>query len=90
LIAARGTSDNAARYPQYLWGARNRLLVSLAAPSLYGLYQSPPRLDGALVMGISQSGESPDLLAALSEARKQGRPILSITNPARFTDGGAG
>ncbi|MGI8515314.1 MAG: SIS domain-containing protein [Acidimicrobiia bacterium] len=71
-------------------GARNRLLVSLPAPSLYGLYQSPPRLDGALVMGISQSGESPDLLAALSEARKQGRPTLSITNPARFTDGGAG
>lgn len=80
LIAARGTSDNAARYGQYLWGARNQLLVSLAAPSLYGVYQSPPRLDGALVMGISQSGESPDLLAVLSEAKKQGRPTLSLTN----------
>ncbi len=72
LIAARGISDNAARYCQYLWGASNRLLVSLAAPSLYGVYQSLSRLEGALVMGISQSGESPDLLAALSEARKQG------------------
>ena len=82
LIAARGTSDNAARYAQYLWGARNRLLVSLAAPSLYGISQSPPRLDGALVLGISQSGESPDLLAVLKEAKMQGRPTLSITNRA--------
>ena len=80
LIAARGTSDNAARYCQYLWGARNQLLVSLAAPSLYGVYQSPPRLEGALIMGISQSGESPDLLTVLSEAKKQGSPTLSLTN----------
>ncbi|MGQ0848176.1 MAG: SIS domain-containing protein [Actinomycetota bacterium] len=80
MIAARGTSDNAARYAQYLWGARNRLHVSLAAPSLYGIYQSPPRLDGALVLGISQSGESPDLLAVLREGRDQGRPTMSITN----------
>lgn len=80
LIAARGTSDNAARYGQYLWGAHNRLLVSLAAPSLYGVYQSPPQLDGALIMGISQSGESPDLLAVLNEAKHQGRPTLSLTN----------
>lgn len=80
MIAARGTSDNAARYAQYLWGARNQLLVSLAAPSLYGLYQTPPRLDGTLVMGISQSGESPDLLGVLSEAKRQGRPTLSLTN----------
>jgi glucosamine--fructose-6-phosphate aminotransferase (isomerizing) len=80
LIAARGTSDNAARYAQYLWGARNRLLVSLAAPSLFGVYQSPPRLDDTLVVGISQSGQSPDLLSVLDEAKRQGRPTLSLTN----------
>lgn len=80
VIAARGTSDNAARYAQYLWGTRNRLPVALAAPSLFGPGQSPPRLDDALVVGISQSGESPDLLAVLQESRRQHRPTLAITN----------
>ena len=80
VMAARGSSDNAARYAQYLWGARNRLNVSLAAPSLYGPYASPPDLRDSLVAGISQSGESPDLLAVLTEGRHQGRPTLAITN----------
>jgi glucosamine--fructose-6-phosphate aminotransferase (isomerizing) len=80
VMAARGSSDNAARYAQYLWGARNRLNVALAAPSLYGPYHSPPSLDHALVVGISQSGESPDLLEVLAEAKRQNRPTLAITN----------
>jgi len=82
VMAARGSSDNAARYAQYLWGAHNALEVSLAAPSLYTLYASPPDLAGSLVVGISQSGESPDLLAVMDSARKQGRPTLAITNSA--------
>ncbi|MCP3996363.1 MAG: SIS domain-containing protein, partial [bacterium] len=80
LIAARGTSDNAARYAKYLWAAHNELPVALAAPSLFTSYQRPPRLNGALVVGISQSGESPDLVAVVAEGRKQGRPTLAITN----------
>lgn len=80
FIAARGTSDNAARYALYVWGARNGLRVALAAPSLFSIYHRPPRLDGALVVGISQSGESPDLIAVLDEANAQGRPTLAITN----------
>lgn len=80
VIAARGSSDNAARYAQYLWGAQNHLTVALAAPSLFTLMHSPPRLDDALVVGISQSGQSPDLLAVLRNARTQGRPTLAITN----------
>lgn len=82
VIAARGTSDNAARYSQYLWGSQNRLSVALTTPSLFGLYQSPPSLEQALVVGISQSGESPDLIAVLDEARRQHRPTLAITNNA--------
>jgi glucosamine--fructose-6-phosphate aminotransferase (isomerizing) len=82
VMAARGSSDNAARYAQYLWGAHNGLNVALAAPSLYTLFASPPNLDGSLVVGISQSGESPDLLAVLESARAQGRPTLAITNHA--------
>jgi glucosamine--fructose-6-phosphate aminotransferase (isomerizing) len=80
MIAARGSSDNAARYAQYLWGANNRLPVALATPSLFTLYGRPPRLDGALVVGISQSGQSPDIVAVVAEGRRQGRPTIAITN----------
>ena len=80
LIAARGTSDNAARYAQYLFGAANRLPVALATPSLFTLYETPPDLRRALAIGISQSGASPDIVATIAEARRQGAPTLAITN----------
>ena len=80
VIAARGTSDNAARYAQYALGARNGLLVTLATPSLVTVYGRPPRFDGALVLGISQSGASPDIVSVLAEARKQGALTAVITN----------
>ena len=83
VMAARGSSDNAARYAQYLWGARNRLNVALAAPSLFGPYASPPDLSHSLVAGISQSGESPDLLAVLAEGKRQGQPTFAITNQSK-------
>jgi glutamine---fructose-6-phosphate transaminase (isomerizing) len=80
MIAARGTSDNAGRYANYLFGAMNRLPVALAAPSLYSIYQQAPRLRNALVLGISQSGQSPDIVAVLAEARRQGALTAAITN----------
>ena len=80
LIAARGTSDHAAIYAQYLFGALHRLPVALATPSLVSLYGIAPRLDRALVIGISQSGRSPDVVAVLDAARAQGAPTIAITN----------
>jgi glucosamine--fructose-6-phosphate aminotransferase (isomerizing) len=80
IIAARGTSDNAGRYAQYVLGARNSLQVALATPSLFSIYHSPPRLHGALVLGISQSGQSPDIISVLSEARRQDALTAVITN----------
>lgn len=80
LIAARGSSDNAARYAQYLLGAHNRLLVSLATPSLFTLYGKPPALTHTVVMGVSQSGRSPDIVAVLEEARRQGALAIAVTN----------
>jgi len=80
FIAARGTSDNAGRYAQYLLGAINRLPVGLATPSLFSLYHRPPRFQDALVIGISQSGASPDIVSVLSEARMQGAAALALTN----------
>jgi len=80
LIAARGTSDNAARYAQYVFGAHNRLTTALAAPSLYSRYGASPRVDGALVVGISQSGQSPDIVQVLTDSRRQGAPTIAVTN----------
>jgi len=80
LIAARGTSDNAATFAKYLLGTMNGLPVALAAPSLYTIYKSPPRLQSALVLAISQSGMSPDIVSVVKDARDQGMPTLAITN----------
>ena len=80
VIAARGTSDHAAIYAQYVLGARNGLPVALAAPSLASLYGQTPRLGNALVLGISQSGRSPDVVAVLADARRQGALTVGITN----------
>lgn len=84
LIAARGSSDNAARYAQYLLGERLGLPVALAAPSLESLYGAaavPHRGDG-LVVGISQSGRSPDIVSVLAAAAAAGAPTVAITNDA--------
>ena len=80
VIAARGTSDHAAIYAQYILGARNGLPVALAAPSLASLYGTAPRLHHALVLGISQSGRSPDVVAVLADARRQGALTVALTN----------
>ncbi len=79
-FAARGSSDNAAVYGKYIFAALNQLPVALATPSLYTLYHTPPRLKRTLVIAISQSGESPDILAVVAEARRQGAPTLALTN----------
>ena len=80
VIAARGTSDNAGRYAQYILGAMNGLVVGLATPSLFTIYGQPPRFGNALVLGISQSGKSPDIVAVVAEARRQGALTAAITN----------
>jgi glucosamine--fructose-6-phosphate aminotransferase (isomerizing) len=80
VIAARGTSDHAAVYAQYVLGARNGLPVALAAPSLVTLYGASPRYGNALVIGLSQSGRSPDVVGVVEAARAQGALTLAITN----------
>lgn len=80
FIAARGTSDNAGRYAKYLLGAHNQMVVSLATPSLFTIYQQPPDLSDSLVLGISQSGKSPDIVSVLKEGQRQGALTAAITN----------
>jgi glucosamine--fructose-6-phosphate aminotransferase (isomerizing) len=79
LVAARGSSDNAAVFFQYLAGQELGLLVALAAPSLY---EGPVRMDltGAGVMAISQSGRSPGMVEVIEQARAQGCATSAITN----------
>ncbi|MHB0869423.1 MAG: SIS domain-containing protein, partial [Chloroflexota bacterium] len=80
FMVARGSSDNAALYGKYLFGFLNRMAVSLAAPSLFTLFHTPPDLSRALVIAISQSGQSPDLLEVAQNARSQGAVTVAVTN----------
>jgi len=79
-LAARGTSDNAGRYANYVWGAYNGIPMALATPSLFTYYHQPVNLKNALVVGISQSGMSPDIISVIQEGNKQGNLSLAITN----------
>jgi glucosamine--fructose-6-phosphate aminotransferase (isomerizing) len=80
VLAARGTSDNAAQFGRYLLEIETRIPVSLAAPSIYTLYDAKVNLADALVVAISQSGESTDTNLVLSRAREQGALTVGITN----------
>lgn len=83
FLVARGSSDNAGLYGKYLFGSRNRRVVALATPSLFTLYKKPPDLSGCLVLAISQSGESHDILQVVKEGKRQGATTLVITNRSR-------
>ena len=80
VIAARGTSDHAAVYAQYVLGVRHGWTVGLGAPSIVSIYGATPDVRDALVIGISQSGASPDIIAVIAEAQAQGAPTIAITN----------
>jgi glucosamine--fructose-6-phosphate aminotransferase (isomerizing) len=80
VLAARGSSDHAAIYGKYLLETRAGLVASLAAPSVYSLYGRSPDVRDALAIGISQSGQSPDIVAALDGARRAGALALAVTN----------
>jgi len=82
VLAARGSSDNAARYAQHVLGRILRLPVVLATPSLHTLYDAPPRFIDAIVIGISQSGASPDVVSVVAEGARQGAMTAAITNDA--------
>jgi glucosamine--fructose-6-phosphate aminotransferase (isomerizing) len=80
VLAARGTSDNAAQFGRYLLEITTGIPVSLAAPSLYTLYDTKIYLKDALIVAISQSGESTDTNLVLERGREQGALTVGITN----------
>src|ERR1044072_5821153 len=85
VLVARGTSDNAALFGRYLLEITTGIPVSLAAPSVATLYEARLDYRDALVVAISQSGESTDTNLVLERARAQGAFTLGITNESRST-----
>ena len=85
VLAARGTSDNAAQFGRYLLEISTGIPVSLAAPSVYTLYKASLDLRDVLVVAISQSGESTDTNFVLERARDAGAATVGITNEAGST-----
>jgi len=82
-IVARGSSDNAATYGKYLFESIAGVVTALAAPSLVTRYDAPPSYAKGAVIGISQSGASPDVAAVVSAARREGAVTIAFTNRAR-------
>ncbi len=82
VLVARGSSDNAALLGRYLLEITTGIPVSLTAPSVFTLYGAKLKLNRALVIGISQSGEGVDINQVLESAKKSGAFTLGITNEA--------
>jgi glutamine---fructose-6-phosphate transaminase (isomerizing) len=80
VTCARGSSDHAATFARYLIETRLGLLTSSAAPSVSSVYEARPDLSGTVMLAISQSGASPDLLATVSGARAAGAYVVALVN----------
>lgn len=80
VTLARGSSDHAATFARYLVERLAGVLTSSLSPSIASLYDSTPDLSNTLLLAISQSGKSPDLLAAAEQARAKGGFLVSIVN----------
>lgn len=80
VTCARGSSDHAATFARYLIETRAGVLTSSAGLSVSSVYDASPNLDGALVLAISQSGKSPDLLASVKAAKAAGAYAVALVN----------
>jgi len=80
VVAARGTSDHAGTFAQYLFEIRKGVPVSLAAPSVLTLYRGALDLRDSLVIGISQSGRAEDVLEVMKRGKASGGAVVAITN----------
>ncbi|MFN7993263.1 MAG: SIS domain-containing protein [Bryobacteraceae bacterium] len=85
VLAARGTSDNAALFGRYLLEVATGIPVSMSAPAIYTLYNANMDYRDALVVAISQSGESTDTNLVLERAHEQGAMTIGITNEPSST-----
>lgn len=89
LLAARGSSDHAALYAKYLTEVLLELPAGLVSPSTTTLYGAQPDLRDVLLVAVSQSGGSPDLLEVTESARARGALTVAVTNTASSPLNGA-
>jgi glucosamine--fructose-6-phosphate aminotransferase (isomerizing) len=80
ILVARGTSDNAALYLKYLIEIKIGIPCGLASPSVVSIYGAKLRYKNVLVIALSQSGQSPDLVSYCQAARDGGATVLAMTN----------
>jgi len=80
MMLGRGSSDHAGVYAKHLIETRLGVLTAAAAPSASSVYQAPPHVEGVLMLAISQSGRSPDLVAAAEAARNGGARVVALVN----------
>lgn len=80
ILVARGTSDNAALYLKYLIETKIGIPCGLASPSVVSIYGARLRFKNVLVIALSQSGQSPDLVGYCHAARAGGATVLAMTN----------
>lgn len=80
VTCARGSSDHAATFAKYLFETQLGWVTASAAPSVNSVYRSPLRLANSLMLAISQSGASPDLLSSVEHAAAQGARTLAMVN----------
>jgi glucosamine--fructose-6-phosphate aminotransferase (isomerizing) len=80
IILARGTSDNAGHYLKFLIEVKLGLPVGLASPSSVSIYGAKVDFENTLVIALSQSGRSPDLITFASAAREGGALLIAMTN----------
>jgi glutamine---fructose-6-phosphate transaminase (isomerizing) len=82
VTLGRGSSDNAATYARYLIETRLGVMTASAPPSVSSVYEVSPDMTGTLCLVISQSGRSPDLLAAAEAAASAGALVVAMVNDA--------
>src|SRR3954463_4035764 len=80
VTIGRGSSDHAATYARYLVETRLGILSSWLSPSIFSVFKAPLSLQAMLCLAISQSGRSPDLLAAAEAARDSGALVVALVN----------
>jgi glucosamine--fructose-6-phosphate aminotransferase (isomerizing) len=80
VTLGRGSSDHAATYAKYLIETGAGVLTASGAPSVSSVYDAPQDLRDVLFLAISQSGRSPDLLAAVEAARDSGARVVALVN----------
>jgi glucosamine--fructose-6-phosphate aminotransferase (isomerizing) len=80
VTLARGSSDNGATFARYLVETHAGILTSSASPSIASVYDAVPAMQGTVMLAMSQSGRSPDLITAATAAKKQGAFLVSLVN----------